>query len=179
MHRGLGRPAGRRGPQTVVGPRPAQEFADDLASRPAPTGLERARLYARFAGFGQPAAEDATTKTQLSPKNVLDVLARHPGRRLPRRHGHGRSWGSYLYDARSERMLLDLHQFRDVPVGYNHRRWTTNSARLSDAALTKPTNSDITPRHAEFAGPSRAWRSRHPFSHLFFVEAAPSASRTR
>lgn len=56
-----------------------------------------------------------------------------------------RSRGSYLYDARSDRMLLDFFtNFATYPVGYNHPKTADPEfrERLLQAALGKPTNSD-------------------------------------
>jgi L-lysine 6-transaminase len=61
------------------------------------------------------------TKIELSPQDVLDVLARHilvDGYHVVM--DVERSRGSYLYDARSDRMLLDFYtNFATYPVGYN------------------------------------------------------------
>ncbi|HEY6930746.1 MAG TPA: L-lysine 6-transaminase [Thermoanaerobaculia bacterium] len=117
-----------------------------------------------------------TTTTQLSPKDVLDVLARHilvDGYHVVM--DMEKSRGSYLYDARSERMLLDFFtNFATFPIGYNHPKMAGAEfrERLSDAALTKPTNSDIyTASYAEFVETfSRLAIPRTHSSHLFFVE---------
>jgi L-lysine 6-transaminase len=117
-----------------------------------------------------------TTTTQLSPKDVLDVLGRHilvDGYHVVM--DLERSRGSYLYDARSDRMLLDFFtNFATCPIGYNHPKMADPDFRekLFDAALTKPANSDIyTASYAEFVdGFSRlAIPSTHA-GHLFFVE---------
>ncbi|HEY3169629.1 MAG TPA: L-lysine 6-transaminase, partial [Thermoanaerobaculia bacterium] len=59
-----------------------------------------------------------TTRIDLSPQDVLDVLSRHvlvDGYHVVM--DLERSHGSYLYDARSERMLLDfVSNFATYPV---------------------------------------------------------------
>src|SRR6266545_2229031 len=89
----------------------------------------------------------STTTTQLSPERVLDVLSRHilvDGYHVVM--DPERSRGSYLYDARGGRLLLDFFtQFATLPVGYNHPRMAEPEfrERLLQAALLKPANSDI------------------------------------
>src|SRR5689334_19757051 len=80
-----------------------------------------ARLPPVFArGAAMPTIQ--STKEQLSPKNVLDVLSRHilvDGYHVVM--DMERSQGSYLYDARSDRPILDFFScFATIPVGYNH-----------------------------------------------------------
>ena len=87
------------------------------------------------------------TKTEMSPQDVLDVLARHilvDGYHVVM--DVERSRGSYLYDARSDRMLLDFYtNFATYPVGYNHPataepewpsqpQWPARPAQQSPAA---------------------------------------------
>jgi L-lysine 6-transaminase len=122
-----------------------------------------------------------TTPTELSPQDVLDVLSRHilvDGYHVVM--DLERSRGSYLYDARSERMLLDFFtNFATYPVGYNHPKTADPEfrERLLQAALGKPTNSDTyTMLYAGFVEtfstlavpPSHA-------RHLFFVEGGSLA----
>lgn len=116
------------------------------------------------------------TRTELSPKDVLDVLSRHilvDGYHVVM--DMERSRGSYLYDARSERPLLDFFtNFATYPVGYNHPRMADPEFRdrLMRAALAKPTNSDIyTSAYAEFVEAfSRLAIPPAHAGHLFFVE---------
>src|SRR5215831_9391285 len=117
-----------------------------------------------------------TTLTRLSPKDVLDVLARHilvDGYHVVM--DLERSRGSYLYDARSGRMLLDFYtNFATLPIGYNHLKMEDPEFReeLYQAALTKPANSDIyTEQYAEFVETlSRLAIPASHAGHLFFVE---------
>src|SRR5215468_1658118 len=119
---------------------------------------------------------DSTTTVQLSPKDVLDALSRHilvDGYHVVM--DLGRSRGSYLYDARSDRMLLDFFtNFATQPVGYNHPKMKDPELqeRLAAAALTKPANSDIyTAPYAEFVETfSRLAIPNSHAGHLFFVE---------
>ena len=122
-----------------------------------------------------------TTRTELSPEDVLDVLSRHilvDGYHVVM--DLEKSRGSYLYDARSDRMLLDFFtNFATYPIGYNHPRTADSEyrERLLQAALGKPTNSDTyTMLYAGFVQtfstlavpPSHA-------RHLFFVEGGSLA----
>jgi L-lysine 6-transaminase len=117
-----------------------------------------------------------TSRPALSPKDILDVLSRHilvDGYHVVM--DLERSRGSYLYDARSERMLLDFFtNFATFPVGYNHPKMSDPEfrERLDQAALTKPTNSDIyTSPYAEFVETfSRQAIPESHAGHLFFIE---------
>jgi L-lysine 6-transaminase len=117
-----------------------------------------------------------TTITRLSPEDVLDVLGRHilvDGYHVVM--DMEKSRGSYLYDARSERPLLDFFtNFATCPIGYNHPKMADPEFRekLFDAALTKPANSDIyTAAYAEFVEAfSRLAVPASHAGHLFFVE---------
>jgi L-lysine 6-transaminase len=118
----------------------------------------------------------ASTRTELSPEDVLDVLSRHilvDGYHVVM--DLERSRGSYLYDARSGRPLLDFFtNFATFPVGYNHPKMADPEfrERLLQAALAKPTNSDIyTSPYAEFVETfSRLAIPATHADHLFFVE---------
>lgn len=116
------------------------------------------------------------TTTELSPKDVLDVLSRHilvDGYHVVM--DMEKSRGSYLYDARSGRPLLDFFtNFATFPVGYNHPKMAEPEfrGRLLQAALAKPTNSDIyTSAYAEFVETfSRLAVPPTHADHLFFIE---------
>jgi len=118
----------------------------------------------------------SATRTVLSPKDVLDVLSRHilvDGYHVVM--DLERSRGSYLYDARSGRPMLDFFAyFATMPVGYNHPKMADPDFRekLMRAALTKPTNSDIyTAEYAAFVDTfSRLAIPPSHADHLFFVE---------
>jgi len=120
-------------------------------------------------------------KLDLSPQDVLDVLARHilvDGYHVVM--DVERSRGSYLYDSRSDRMLLDFYtNFATYPVGYNHPKTADPEyrERLLQAALGKPTNSDTyTTLYAEFVETfSRLATPPTHSRHLFFVEGGALA----
>jgi L-lysine 6-transaminase len=91
-----------------------------------------------------------------------------------------RSRGSYLYDSRSDRMLLDFFtNFATYPVGYNHPKTAEPEyrERILLAALNKPTNSDTyTTLYAEFVETfSRLAVPPTHGRHLFFVEGGSLA----
>ena len=117
-----------------------------------------------------------TTATRLSPKDVLDALSRHilvDGYHVVMDMEQSR--GSYLFDARSGRPLLDFFtNFATMPIGYNHPKMADPEMRerLLQAALTKPTNSDIyTADYAEFVETfARLAIPASHAGHLFFVE---------
>jgi L-lysine 6-transaminase len=128
-----------------------------------------------------PTTTTTTTKEQLSPKNVLEVLSRHilvDGYHVVM--DMERSQGSYLYDARSDRPILDFFScFATIPVGYNHPRMKDPEFReaLMEAALTKPSTSDIYTEHfARFVETfsSLAIPPTHS-DHMFFVEGGTLA----
>ena len=123
----------------------------------------------------------STTRTELSPQDVLDVLSRHilvDGYHVVM--DLERSRGSYLYDSRSDRMLLDFFtNFATYPVGYNHPKTAEPEyrERILLAALNKPTNSDThTTLYAEFVETfSRLAVPPTHGRHLFFVEGGSLA----
>jgi len=122
-----------------------------------------------------------TITTELSPKNVLDVLSRHilvDGYHVVM--DMDRSRGSYLYDARSERPILDFFScFATLPIGYNHPKMDDPEFReaLLQAALTKPSTSDIYTEHfARFVETfSRLAAPPTHSDHMFFVEGGTLA----
>src|SRR5215471_72015 len=117
-----------------------------------------------------------TVKTHLSPDEVLGVLSRHilvDGYHVVM--DLDRSRGSYLYDTRSDRLMLDFFaNFATCPIGYNHPGMEDPDfrERLMAAALVNPANSDIyTASYAEFVETfSRLAIPRTHSRHLFFVE---------
>ena len=119
--------------------------------------------------------------TDLSASDVLDALSRHilvDGYHVVM--DLEKSRGSYLYDARSGRPLLDFFtNFATFPVGYNHPKLDDPefAERLLSAARAKPANSDIyTGLYAEFVE-SFARRAIPPThtDHLFFIEGGAMA----
>lgn len=85
-----------------------------------------------------------------------------------------RSQGSYIYDSKTNRRLLDFFTFvASVPIGLNHPKMRTREflEKLASVAVNKPTNSDVcTIEMAEFVDVfSRIAMPQH-FPHVFFVE---------
>ena len=123
----------------------------------------------------------SSTRIELSPQDVLDVLSRHilvDGYHVVM--DLERSRGSYLYDSRSDRMLLDFFtNFATYPVGYNHPKTADPEyrERILLAGLNKPTNSDTyTTLFAEFVDTfSRLAIPATHNRHLFFVEGGSLA----
>jgi L-lysine 6-transaminase len=121
------------------------------------------------------------TKEQLSPENVLDVLSRHilvDGYHVVM--DMERSRGSYLFDARSGRPILDFFScFATMPIGYNHPKMADPEFReaLMQAALTKPSTSDIYTEHFARFVETFATLAVPPThsDHMFFVEGGTLA----
>ncbi len=123
----------------------------------------------------------SVVRNVVEAREVLDRLTRHilvDGYHVVM--DLQRSRGSYLYDARSDRMILDFFtNFATCPIGYNHPKLRTIEfrERLADVATNKPANSDIyTQVYAEFV--ETFTRIAIPPSHgrhLFFVEGGAVA----
>jgi len=117
----------------------------------------------------------------VEAREVLDSLSRHilvDGYHVVM--DLQKSRGSYLYDARSDRYILDFFtNFATCPIGYNHPRLKTIDfrERLADVATNKPANSDIyTQVYAEFVETfSRIAVPPSHSKHLFFVEGGSVA----
>jgi len=117
----------------------------------------------------------------VEAREVLDSLSRHilvDGYHVVM--DLQKSRGSYLYDARSDRHILDFFtNFATCPIGYNHPRLKTIDfrERLADVATNKPANSDIyTQVYAEFVETfSRIAVPPSHSKHLFFVEGGSVA----
>jgi L-lysine 6-transaminase len=118
---------------------------------------------------------------EVEAREVLDSLSRHilvDGYHVVM--DLARSRGSYLYDARSERFILDFFtNFATCPIGYNHPKLRTIEfrERLADVATNKPANSDIyTQTYANFVETfSRLAVPDTHSRHLFFVEGGAVA----
>ena len=123
----------------------------------------------------------SVVKSEFEAREVLESLSRHilvDGYHVVM--DLKRSRGSYLYDARSERYILDFFtNFATCPVGYNHPKMTTIEfrERIADVATNKPANSDIyTQAYAEFVETfSRLAVPPSHSGHLFFVEGGSVA----
>ena len=83
-----------------------------------------------------------------------------------------KSHGSWLVDARDGKEYLDLFSmFASMPVGYNHATLLENRERIADAALNKPTNSDIySTQMAEFVDTIGRIAQPDYLPYSFFVE---------
>jgi len=83
-----------------------------------------------------------------------------------------KSHGSWLVDARDGKEYLDLFSmFSSMPVGYNHPTLLENRERIADAALNKPTNSDIySTQMAEFVETVGRIAQPDYLPYSFFVE---------
>ncbi|MDP6861768.1 MAG: L-lysine 6-transaminase [Candidatus Marinimicrobia bacterium] len=83
-----------------------------------------------------------------------------------------KSHGSWLVDARDGKEYLDLFSmFASMPVGYNHPTMLENRERIADAALNKPTNSDIySTQMAEFVDTVGRIAQPDYLPYAFFVE---------
>jgi L-lysine 6-transaminase len=121
-----------------------------------------------------------STSTGLSPRDVLDELSRHilvDGYHVVM--DLEKSRGSYLWDARSDRPLLDFFtNFATSPIGYNHPKLSDPEfrERVLHAALVKPANSDIyTADYARFVRSFATLAAPPSHGHLFFVEGGAMA----
>ena len=83
-----------------------------------------------------------------------------------------KSHGSWLVDARDGKEYLDLFSmFSSMSVGYNHPTLLENRERITDAALNKPTNSDIySTQMAEFVETVGRIAQPDYLPYSFFVE---------
>ena len=82
------------------------------------------------------------------------------------------SHGSWLVDGRDGKEYLDLFSmFASLSVGYNHPHILKNQDRLTEAALNKPTNSDIySTQMAEFVDTFGRVAQPDYLPYAFFIE---------
>ena len=82
------------------------------------------------------------------------------------------SHGSWMVDKRDGREYLDLFSmFASLSVGYNHPHILENRDRLTEAALNKPTNSDIySTQMAEFVDTFGRVAQPDYLPYAFFIE---------
>ena len=82
------------------------------------------------------------------------------------------SHGSWMVDKRDGREYLDLFSmFASLSVGYNHPHILKNRDRLTEAALNKPTNSDIySTQMAEFVDTFGRVAQPDYLPYAFFIE---------
>jgi L-lysine 6-transaminase len=126
-------------------------------------------------------AMSTIAEVTVDPGKVLETLSRHilvDGYHVVM--DLKRSRGSYIYDARSGRFILDFYtNFATSPIGYNHPKMTTPEflEKLAEVAVNKPANSDIyTQAYAEFVETfSRIAVPESHAGHMFFVEGGSVA----
>ncbi|MEM7160418.1 MAG: L-lysine 6-transaminase [Myxococcota bacterium] len=89
-----------------------------------------------------------------------------------------RSHGAFVVDSKTGTEFLDLFSFfASMPLGHNHpkMRDPVFLERLQEAALVKPSNSDIyTPAMADFVA-AMGRTMPEQFAHLFFIEGGALA----
>jgi len=123
----------------------------------------------------------ALDKVNVAPSDVHNVLGSHM-----LADGYGmvmdlaNSKGVWVRDVKNDRMILDFFSnFASCPIGYNHPKLDTPEfrARIAEAALNKPANSDIyTTQMAEFVETfARLAIPKSHQKHLFFVEGGSVA----
>lgn len=114
------------------------------------------------------------------PTNVNRLIQEHLiGDGFPLVFDLERSHGSWIVDARDGEEYLDFYTFfASLPLGFRHRIFEReeNRARLLEAALSKPANSDA--HTCELARFTRTFADRaipEGFRHLFFIEGGALA----
>ncbi|MBI3765843.1 MAG: aminotransferase class III-fold pyridoxal phosphate-dependent enzyme, partial [Ignavibacteriales bacterium] len=90
-----------------------------------------------------------------------------------------KSRGAYIYDAKTNRRLLDFFTFvASMPIGLNHPKMSSPQFldRLTAAALNKLTNSDAySVEMAEFVDTFARIALPEYFPHVFFIEGGALA----
>jgi L-lysine 6-transaminase len=122
----------------------------------------------------------AATSLRVAPSEVHDVLSRHmlaDGFKVVL--DLARSHGSWLYDSKRERDVLDFFtSFSSYPMGFNHPKLMTPemTERLLLASVVKPSNADLyTPLLAEFVATFARTVPEAYRRHLFFVDGGALA----
>ncbi|UCH09295.1 MAG: L-lysine 6-transaminase [Fidelibacterota bacterium] len=114
-----------------------------------------------------------TEAISLQPKDVRPTLGKHIlADGFEAVIDLEKSHGSWIVDAVTGREYLDLFaMFASMTVGYNHPVLVANKDRLTTAALTKPTLSDIYAReYAEFVAIFDEIGIPEYLPHTFFIE---------
>ncbi|MCS7027525.1 MAG: L-lysine 6-transaminase [Bacteroidia bacterium] len=114
-------------------------------------------------------------RVQIAPDKVVDILSRHIltdgyDLTLDMKNSHG----SYLYDSKHKRELLDFFTFfASAPIGFNHPKMLNDKEfldALMRAALTNPSNSDIyTVEYAQFMSIFERVAMNKDFKYAFFI----------
>ncbi|MGE3063560.1 MAG: L-lysine 6-transaminase [bacterium] len=90
-----------------------------------------------------------------------------------------KSHGSYFYDAKNQREILDFFTFfASSPIGFNHQKMRTREfiEKIGKIALHKPSNSDIyTVEMAEFVSTFARVAKPEWMKYLFFVSGGALA----
>ena len=111
----------------------------------------------------------------IPPGEVNEVLSKHilaDGYDMT--YDIVKSHGSYIYDAKYERKLLDFFTcFASVPLGYNHPKMVNDEAfkqNLLAAAMSNPSNSDVyTQQFAQFVDTFSKVGIPAYLPHAFFI----------
>lgn len=117
---------------------------------------------------------------RVSPQDVPATIARHMQLdMLDFVVDLRRSEGSYIYDAKSGRRLLDFFTFvASMPIGLNHPKMMTPEflEKLTYVAVNKPTNSDVyTVEMAEFLETFARVAMPKYLPYTFFIEGGALA----
>ncbi|MBB5639193.1 L-lysine 6-transaminase [Pedobacter cryoconitis] len=111
----------------------------------------------------------------VAPEQVNEILSQHVlADGLDLTYDMGQSQGTYIYDSKYKRTLLDFFTcFASVPLGYNHPKMVNDAAftqSLLQAALANPSNSDVyTQQYAEFVKTFGAIGIPSYLPHAFFI----------
>lgn len=115
---------------------------------------------------------------QVNFKNTREIISKHmladgmsPVIDLEKSHG------SWLVDGKSGRKYLDLFSmFASMSIGYNHPYVLSQKERLANAAINKPTNSDIySPEMAKFVNTFSRIAQPDYLPYSFFIEGGALA----
>lgn len=111
----------------------------------------------------------------VSPGQVKETLSKHIlADGLDLTYDMEKSHGSYIYDSKYNRKLLDFFTcFASVPLGYNHPKMVNDEVFLENlllAALANPSNSDVYTQHyAQFVATFSKIGIPSYLPHAFFI----------
>jgi L-lysine 6-transaminase len=111
----------------------------------------------------------------VTPERVNETLSKHIlADGLDLTFDMERSQGTYIYDSKYNRKLLDFFTcFASVPLGYNHPKMVNDEVfkkNLLDAAMANPSNSDVyTQQYAEFVKTFSEIGIPSYLPHAFFI----------
>src|SRR5438874_5514582 len=125
-------------------------------------------------------ATKSERKNGISPSSVLEIIEQHvllDGFKVV--VDLEKSRGSYLYNAASDRRLIDLYGFfGSMPVGFNHPHFDDRDVEreLSQAAKVKIANSDVySEGYAEFVETFERVVGLPPLERYLFIEGGALA----